>query len=252
KLRARVAEHVPPGDQHRVTAFLGELVGSPFPDDHGAGPALRAARQDAALMSEQMRKAWLEFLRAETAAHPVLLVLEDLHWGDFGTVRFIDAALRDLGKQPWMVLALARPEVFEVFPRLWADRQNVQELRLKELGRKAGERLVRQVLGDTVGSDTVERLVKQADRNAFYLEELSRAVAQGKDQALPETVLAMVETRLGRLPLDARRVLRAASVFGELCWESSVALLLGEVMPAAAVAEWLTMLVEQELLVVRP
>jgi hypothetical protein len=255
KLRARVAEHVPPGDRDRVTVFLGELVGAPVPDDNGAagdsGTALRAARQDASLMSELMRKAWLDFLHAETAAHPVVLVLEDLHWGDFGTVRFIDAALRDLSKQPWMVLALARPEVFEVFPRLWAERQNVHELRLKELGRKAGERLVRQVLGDTLGSDTVERLVKQADGNAFYLEELIRAVAQGKDQALPETVLAMVETRLGRLPLDARRVLRAASVFGELCWDGGVITLLGEAMPAAAVAEWLAMLIDQEVLVVR-
>jgi tetratricopeptide (TPR) repeat protein len=255
KLRARVAEHVPPADHDRVAAFLGELVGTPVPDDGAAGDsgaALRAARQDAQLMSEQMRRAWLDFLRAETAAHPVLLVLEDLHWGDFGTVRFIDAALRDLGKQAWMVLALARPEVFEIFPKLWADRQNVQQLRLKELGRKAGERLVRQVLGDTVGDDTVERLVKQSDGNAFYLEELIRAVAQGKDQALPETVLAMVETRLARLPFEARRVLRAASVFGEVCWDGGVITLLAEVMPAAAVAEWLAMLVEQELLVVRP
>jgi hypothetical protein len=203
-------------------------------------------------MSEQMRKAWLDFLHAETSTHPVLLVLDDLHWGDFGTVRFIDAALRDLSKQPWMVLALARPEVFEVFPKLWAERQNVQELRLKELGRRAGERLVRQVLGDAVGSDTVERLIKQADGNAFYLEELIRAVAEGKDAALPETVLAMVETRLSRLPLEARRVLRAASVFGEVCWESGVVMLLGEAMAPAAVAEWLARLVDQEVLVARP
>ena len=42
---------------------------------------------------------------------------------------------------------------------------------------------------------------------------------------LPETVLAMVETRLARLPFEARRVLRTASVFGEVCWERGVALL---------------------------
>jgi hypothetical protein len=255
RLRARVAERVPPADRDRVTAFLGELVGAPMPDDNGAAgaasAALRAARQDASLMSELMRKAWLDFLRAETAAHPVLLVLDDLHWGDFGTVRFIDAALRDLNKQPWMVLALARPEVFELFPKLWAERQNIQELRLKELGRRAGERLVRQVLGDSVGSDTVERLVKQSDGNAFYLEELIRAVAEGKDAALPETVLAMVETRLARLPHKTRRVLRAASVFGEVCWESGVVTLLGDAMPAPMVAESLAMLIDQEVLVVR-
>src|SRR5262249_59040089 len=104
KLGVRVAARVPPADRDRVAAFLGELVDAPIPDDNGAAgaasAALRAARQDAPLMSEQMRRAWLDFLRAETAAHPVLLVLDDLHWGDFGTVRFIDAALRDLSKQP--------------------------------------------------------------------------------------------------------------------------------------------------------
>jgi tetratricopeptide (TPR) repeat protein len=254
RLRRRIAACVPPADRDRVTAFLGELAGTPIPDDDAgaASAALRAARLDAQLMSDLMRKAWLDFLHAETAAHPVLIVLDDLHWGDFGTVRFLDAALRDLSKQPWMVLALARPEVFEVFPRLWAERQNVQELRLKELGRRAGERLIRQVLGDAVGSDTVERLVKQADGNAFYLEELIRAVAEGKDAALPETVIAMVETRLARLAHKARRVLRAASVFGEVCWEGGVVSLLGDAMPEPAIAEWLAMLIEHEVLVVRP
>ncbi|HWO26592.1 MAG TPA: hypothetical protein VNO30_48015, partial [Kofleriaceae bacterium] len=212
------------------------------------------------LMSEQMRNAWLDFLTAEAAARPVLLVLEDLHWGDFATVRFIDAALRDRGDLPWMVLALARPEVFEVFPKLWAERQHVQEIRLKELGKKAGERLVRQVLGERVGPDTierlVERLVRQADGNAFYLEELIRAAAEdkaeGKNSALPQTVLAMVESRLAQLPLEARAVLRAASVFGEVCWQGGVATLLGDAMAADAVGNWLTRLVDQEVMAVRP
>ncbi|HSK00217.1 MAG TPA: protein kinase [Kofleriaceae bacterium] len=252
RIRARVAEHVPAAEQKRVAEFLGELVGAPFPDGDEGSAALGAARQDAQLMSEQMRKAWMDFLEAEAAVHPVLLVLEDLHWGDFGTVRFIDAALHDRRELPWMVLALARPDVFELFPKLWAERQNVQEIRLKELGRKAGERLVRQVLGDRVGPETIARLVRQADGNAFYLEELIRAVAEGKDDALPETVLAMVETRLGRLPLEARRVLRAASVFGEVCWAGGVAVLLGGAMSAAAVGEWLGRLVEQEVLAMRP
>jgi hypothetical protein len=251
KIRRRVAERVRTGEQQWVTEFLGELVGAPFPISRDGSAALAAARQDAQLMSEQMRKAWIDFLDAETAAHPVLILLEDLQWGDFGTIRFIDNALRDRGHRPWMVLALARPEVFEVFPRLWAERQNVQEIRLKELGRRAGERLVRQVLGDTVGAETIERLVQQADGNAFYLEELIRAAAEGKDAVLPETVLAMVETRLGRFAFDARRVLRAASVFGEVCWEGGVIVLLGGAMSTAVIGNWLVKLVEQEMLAVR-
>jgi hypothetical protein len=215
RIRARVAEHVPAADRRRVTEFIAELVGAPFSDDREDRAALRAARRDAQLMSEQMRKAWLDFLRAETTARPVLIVLEDLHWGDFGTVRFIDVALRDLRGQPWMVLALARPELHESFPRLWAERRNIQEIALKKLGRKASERLVTQVLGPGGPPGDMDRLVTQADGNAFYLEELIRAEVEGEDRALPETVLAMVETRLAQLPLPARRVLCAASVFGE-------------------------------------
>src|SRR4029079_13617158 len=78
KIRGRVAAHVPVSAQKRVTEFLGELVGTPFPDDDEGGAALRAPRQDAHLMSEQMRKAWMDFLDAEASAHPVVLVLEDL------------------------------------------------------------------------------------------------------------------------------------------------------------------------------
>jgi hypothetical protein len=244
KLRARVAEHVSAGDHRRVTEFLGELIGAPFPGDDDGGAQLKAARQDAQLMSEQMRRAWLDFLDAETSVHPVLILLEDLHWGDFGTVRFIDTALRERSEQPWMVLALARPEVFEIFPRLWSERQNVQELRLKELGRKAGERLVRQVLGDTVGSDVVERLVKQADGNAFYLEELIRAVAGGHGDQLPDTVLAMAQARVEQLDPIARRLLRAASAFGERFWVSGVTAVVGTQIDVPA---WLVVLEEQEV-----
>jgi hypothetical protein len=255
RIRARVAERVPPRDRRRVAEFLGELVGAPFPADDDAGGALRVARQDAQLMSDQMRRAWLDFLRAETSAHPVLVLLDDLHWGDFGTVRFIDAALRERADLPWMVLALARPEVFEVFPRLW-DRPGVQAIRLEALGRRASERLIRQVLGDRASSDIVGRLARQADGNAFYLEELIRTAAEGKDTgknaALPETVLAMVETRLARLPFEARRVLRVSSVFGEVCWENGAAAVLDGIMPAAVVAEWVARLVEHEMLAVRP
>src|SRR5262249_9731877 len=147
------------------------------------------------ILTEEMRRAWIDFLRAECAVAPVLLVLEDLHWGDGATVGFIDAALRDLGDRPWMVLALARPEVHDLLPKLWPGR-HVQQIDLQPLGKKAAERLVRQVLGGEIGTDTAERIIAQADGNAFFLEELIRAAAEGAGAGLPETVIAMVQSRL--------------------------------------------------------
>jgi hypothetical protein len=201
-------------------------------------------------MSEQMRRAAEDFLRAECAAHPVLLVLEDLHWGDQPTVSFVDAALRSLGDLPWMVLALARPEVHKQFPKLWSER-GAQEIRLRPLTRSAGERLVRQVLGEGVAADSVARLVAQAEGNPFYLEELIRAAVEHDGQALPGTVVAMVSARLAALLDDERRILRAASVFGEVFWPDGVAALLGGALPAATVHTVLASLVARELVVQR-
>jgi serine/threonine protein kinase/tetratricopeptide (TPR) repeat protein len=249
KLMARVERHVAPADQRWVAEFLGELIGAPSSDEE-ASPPLRAARQDLELMSDQLRRAWQSFLRAETAAHPVLLVLDDLHWGDFLTVRAVDIALRSLKNRPWMVLALARPEVEELFPDLWTKRGAVG-IHLGALGQKASERLVRQALGEGASQKTVERLVAQAEGNAFYLEELIRAVAEGHGDKLPETVLSMVQARLDALEADARQILRAASVFGEVFWQGGIAKLIGPSIPAPQMERWITSLVEREVIVRR-
>src|SRR5262245_891472 len=109
-----------------------------MPDEHSL--TLRTARTDAALMGDQMRMAWEDFVVAECSVGPVILVLEDLHWGDSATVRFIDPLLRRRNL-PFMVMAMARPEVHELFPKLWAERA-FQEIRLRELTTRAAEQLV--------------------------------------------------------------------------------------------------------------
>jgi len=245
KVRARVERHVPEAERARVVAFLGELVGVPFPDESIA--QLTAARRDPMLMGDQMRRAFEDFLAAECSAHPMLLVLEDLHWGDLPSVKLLDSALRNLASLPLFVLALARPEVVQLFPKLWSER-DVQVIRLPVLSKKSGERLVRDVLGEDVEPEIVARVVDRAAGNAFYLEELIRAVAEGKGDALPETVLAMVHARLETLDPELRRILRAASVFGQAFWRDGVRALLGAEEVEDEVRLRLARLVEREVI----
>jgi serine/threonine protein kinase/tetratricopeptide (TPR) repeat protein len=247
KLLDRVARRIPAADRDRVAAFLGELAGAPFPDE--ARVQLRAARQDPMLMGDQMRRAWVDLVRAECEEEPLVLVLEDLHWGDPPSVDLVDAALRLLADRPLMVLALARPEAHDVFPRLWAARSSV-EVRLGELPRRACERLVRGVLGDGPPAAEVRALCERSSGNAFFLEELVRAAAEGRRGALPETVLAMVQSRLEGLDPEDRRLLRAASVFGEVFWRGGLALLLGA--RPADLDERLARLEEREWIAARP
>ncbi|WP_437716904.1 protein kinase [Sorangium sp. So ce448] len=224
KLRAHVNKHFDGADARRVSEFLGELLNTPFPDEDSI--QLHAARRDVRLLGDQMQRAWVDFLEAVSGERPLLLVMEDLHWSDAPTVQYLDEALRRVRDRPWMLLALARPEVHEVFPRLWAERQ-LQEIRLDPLTSRASARLVRQVLGDQVSEATLERIVTQAEGNAFYLEELIRATSEGNKKNTPETVLAMVRSRLEGLDDMARRLLRAGSVFGDVFWRGAIDALLG-------------------------
>jgi tetratricopeptide (TPR) repeat protein len=160
-----------------------------------------------------MRRAFEDFVVAASTVGPLVLVLEDLHWGDVSTVEFVEGALRRCADRPLFVLGLARPEVHDLFPRLWESR-GVDTIRLGGLPRRAALTLVRAIL-PALGDEDAERIVATADGNAFYLEELIRSIGSGRTTALPETVLAMVEARLARLETPIRRALRAASVFGE-------------------------------------
>ncbi len=145
-----------------------------------------------------------------------------------------------------MVVALARPEVHDQFPRLWSTR-DLQEIRLPQLTRKASERLVRDLLGTEVTPGTVEQIVDRSAGNAFFLEELIRAVAEGHGDRLPDSVLSMLQLRLDALGPDTKRVLRAASVFGEVFWRDGVAALVNQ-----DPRDQLAILVERELVASSP
>ncbi len=222
--------------------FLGELANVPFDDSDS--PALRAARAEPTLLGDAIRGAWLDFIEGASKSGPIAIVLEDMHWGDRPTVSLIDATLATHTERPVLVFALARPEVFELFPKLWAAR-GAQEVRLPPLHKKASVRLVRNVLED-ITEEQLSRVVDLADGNAFFLEELIRAVSEGQTE-LPATVVGVVQARLEQLSPSARRVLRGASILGARFWRGAVAQLIGSEVDHQALKADLNDLVAREL-----
>jgi tetratricopeptide (TPR) repeat protein len=244
RFRTRIAERLPPQQAHRVLPLLAELAQVELVG--AGGPSLRPAGQDPSLKQEQVSHALIDFLRAETTAHPVLLIIEDLHWGDSATVQLVDRALQELAEQPLLVLVLARPEVEDQFPRLFARRKR-QQIRLSGLGRRACERLIREALGQRLSPTLEARIIAQAAGNALFLEELIRAAAEGKTEGTSDTVMVMLQARLSRLPIEARTTLCAASIFGSTFWGAGLTVLLDD-RQGTRVAPSLPILVELELI----
>jgi hypothetical protein len=201
KLRARVAPYLD-AERAELAEFLGELSGTPFPDEESA--PLRAARHDPLVMGDRMLRAFVEFIDAECQRRPVVVLLEDLHWADLPTVQYLDAALRGARERPFFVLALARPDVATQFPGLWAKRP-LETIKLGALTRRACAELAREVLGDradaeahhAVGDGVAARgAIAQAQRR---LRSRAEKIA---DAALRESFLARVPENARTLALD--------------------------------------------------
>lgn len=231
-----------PSRQDVMIEFLGALAGLPIRPDRS--PAMRAAQNDPGAMQEQKRRAFAALIDAELDSSAIVILLEDLHWGDAPSIQYLHEALLRPGPRALFVLALGRPEVRDRLPALGFG-SNLQEIRLSALTPRASERLVRAALGEATNADVVAGIVERSAGNAFFLEELMRSVADGQ-QAFPDTVLALAQSRLEQIAPDARRVLRAASVYGGAFSPSAIAALLeGDLDPLA----WLDVLESRELLV---
>ena len=173
RFAGRIGESLPPERAAAVIPLLAAI--SQVTPGAGVPAPLRAGLQDPSLFYEEFARAFVEFLAAECAARPVLLILEDLHWGDASTVRLVDTALRELADRPLLVVALGRPEMREQFPDLWSKR-SCQHIPLWGLGKRACERLIRQVLGPDLSPEVESRIIAQSGGNALYLEERVRLV----------------------------------------------------------------------------
>ena len=248
QMRQRIRDHLSTvlssAQTVRVADFLGELIGATFDDDDHL--ALKAARLNEVAMADQIRQAFEELVRGWCKKAPLVLVMEDLHWCDASSVKLVDSALRKLGGSRLMVLALARPEVHERFPQLWANR-HLTEIRLPPLSAQASTKLVHEVMGDRSSDEDVGRIVDRSEGNAFYLEELIRAAVERERrrsslppamhrEGLPETIIAVAQARLERLEPDARKVLRAASIFGESFWAEGVSALVADTLASVNAA----------------
>ena len=194
-------------DQPLVTAFLPEALGLGACD----APARKAAETEPAVAAAQVRRAIDVVLTARARRGPLVVVIDDAQHADEPTMRALVELVRG-GEAPILVLALATRDLDERFPHLF---DGLPRASLRPLDCASAEALVRAAVGPELDPRGVTAIVEQAEGLPFHLEELARAQRSGDANAGRDSVLSVVESRIARLGAPIRRVLRAASVFGE-------------------------------------
>ena len=188
-----------------------------------------AAAGGGALQHERYRshRAVRELLERLTAATPLVLVLDDLHWADAASVELLGALLRRPPAAPVLMALAVRPR--QVHERLSAatERAHRQGMLARiELGALTRAE-ARELLGERADGAAAAALYEESGGNPFYLEQLARSpdrapdgaaavpALPGADLEVPPAVAAALVEELALLSDGARLVLEGAAVSGD-------------------------------------
>ena len=168
-----------------------------------------------------------QLLLRESQDHPLLIVLEDLHWLDPESQAVLDALVETLTAGRVDLLVTYRPE----YVHGWSSKSYYTQLRVDPLSPEESEGLLRELLGHHPRvQSAVDLLIDRSDGNPFFLEEgVSALVESGalvgtrgdyregrplQDAQVPATVQALIGARIDRLLPNDRALVQTAAVIG--------------------------------------
>ncbi|GAA3236231.1 BTAD domain-containing putative transcriptional regulator [Actinocorallia longicatena] len=180
-----------------------------------AGPDVPA---DPALARFRLLESVTSALTDAARDQPLLLVLEDLHWADAGSLQALRLLAGRLPTARCAVVATSRtsdaldPAALEDTLTALGRERAVRRMPLLPFSlAEVKEFMAERLVGDGFDAGSLRG---RTGGNPFYLTELVLLLSGGADGPVPATVRDVVERRFGRLPVQTRRALRLAALAG--------------------------------------
>lgn len=241
RLRAGIADLVAPAglpdaDREAIQFALATTAGISMP-----GNPLDRARPVAVVT--ELNRRWPQFFAALTTRHPVVVVIEDLHWASEQVVEILERVLaRATG--PILLIATARPEFAETHPTFAVSGGNATVIALRPLTMHQSRSLLAGLLpAHDLPAAMQDRILQTAEGNPLFVEEIVHRLIEAGTVArsdghwsssgdaaeliIPDTIHGLLAARIDALPDSERRVLREAAVVGRIFWDEPVAVAVG-------------------------
>ena len=181
-------------------------------------------------------------LEALARERPVVVVFDDVHWGEQTFLDLVEYLADWARDSPILLTCLARPELLDERPSWGGGKLNATSLLLEPLGEDASGTLIENLLDNAeVAADVKRRIVRAAEGNPLFIEELlAMLIDDGALQnqngvwvpttdlsslAVPPTIQALLDARLERLDAGERRLLGRAAVAGRVFSRAAAAVL---------------------------
>jgi predicted ATPase len=208
-------------DVNTAVPLFTALLSLPLPDDRYPPIQLSSQQQ-----RQQTLEAFLQLVLLASEQHPVLFIVEDLHWVDPSTLEILQLLIDQAPTTSLYLLATCRPE----YQPSWSHRSYLTEITVNRLSRHQIEQMVTQVVSrKTLPVEIIEQLVDKTDGVPLYVEEMTKAVLESgtlkevngqyelvgsvSSLVIPATLQDSLMARLDRL-VTAKAVAQYASVIG--------------------------------------
>jgi class 3 adenylate cyclase/predicted ATPase len=145
------------------------------------------------LSPQERRKKMLEALTAELEAlartNPVLMIFEDVHWIDPTSFEALGRAVDRIKTLGVLLILTYRPE----FEPPWTGRAYVTPLTINRLAEREIGAMIDGVIGNKLLPANIRQdIIERTDGIPLFVEEMTRAVLEAKDEEAAERTVAAV------------------------------------------------------------
>ena len=176
---------------------------------------------DATLTTTSAEIAWAvrKLLEAAAEPKPLVVVFDDVHWGEPTLLDLIEH-IGDFSRDaPILVLCLGRPELLDRRPGWGGGKLNATTVLLEPLNAADTESLIQELLpaGGEIPADLRDRVRATAAGNPLFVEEIVAMLRElgSNDVTVPPTIKALLAARFDQLRPEERGLLERGSIEGQ-------------------------------------
>jgi predicted ATPase len=127
------------------------------------------------MQRQKTLEALIAWLLKEAEKHPVLRIVEDLHWVDPSTLEYLSLLIEQVPTARILTLFTFRPD----FSPPWAMRSHLSQITLSRLGQKQVEFMIANVAGGkSLPEELIKQVVVKTDGVPLFVEELTKMVLE--------------------------------------------------------------------------
>ncbi len=193
-------------------------------------PAVAAAKAEELDPHQLRRRAFAglrELLGRLAARRTLVLVIDDLHWGDLDSFQLLDEILKPPDPPRFLLIGAYRREDAPASPFLRALAEHrealrwrgagVRELEVGELSAAEARDLIGELerRGAAISPDRSAGILREAGGNPLFLSELALFSPAGPPGMADADLRDLISSRVEALPAPARRLLEVVAVAGK-------------------------------------